>query len=61
MSSRRATPALHETSGADGRSGIPDDREGHSASVIGTKIYVFGGTWNDDDENAAVTKPELIF
>ena len=34
-----------ETSGADGRSGIPDDREGHSASVIGTKIYVFGGTW----------------
>ena len=39
-----------ETSGADGRSGIPDDREGHSASVIGTKIYVFGGTWTDEDE-----------
>ena len=40
-----------ETSGADGRSGIPDDREGHSASVIGTKIYVFGGTWTDEDDN----------
>lgn len=36
----------------DGRSAIPDDREGHTASVLGTKIYVFGGTWTDEEDNA---------
>jgi len=37
--------------GSDSRSAlIPDDREGHTASVIGQKIYVFGGTWTDDDD-----------
>ncbi|KAL1500249.1 hypothetical protein AB1Y20_012917 [Prymnesium parvum] len=32
------------------RSAIPDDREGHTATVIGNRIYVFGGTWTDEDE-----------
>lgn len=36
--------------GYDGRSTVPDDREGHTASVIGTKIYVFGGTWTDEED-----------
>ena len=36
---------------ADGRSTLPADREGHSASVVGAHIYVFGGTWTDDDQN----------
>ena len=37
--------------GNDGRSShIPDDREGHTASVIGQSIYVFGGTWTDDED-----------
>mmetsp|Transcript_4698 Transcript_4698/g.10235 ORF Transcript_4698/g.10235 Transcript_4698/m.10235 type:complete len:548 (-) Transcript_4698:199-1842(-) len=35
----------------DGRIAIPDDREGHTASVVGHKIYVFGGTWTDDEDN----------
>ena len=27
------------------------DREGHTASVVGHSIFVFGGTWTDEDEN----------
>ena len=45
--------------GPDRRTHIPDEREGHTASVVGTKIYVFGGTWNDDDENNAVYLNDL--
>ena len=29
----------------------PDDREGHTASVIGTHIVIFGGTWTDEEDN----------
>ena len=38
--------------GADERSdGIfPDDREGHTASVFGRRILIFGGTWTDEDD-----------
>ena len=37
--------------GPDGRTTLPADREGHTASVVGTNIYIFGGTWTDEDEN----------
>jgi len=37
--------------GLDGRAATPDDREGHTASVIGSKIYIFGGTWTDDEDS----------
>lgn len=30
--------------------GPPEDREGHTASVVGQLIYVFGGTWTDDED-----------
>jgi len=29
----------------NGRRTVPPDREGHSAAVIGHRIYIFGGTW----------------
>ena len=29
----------------------PDDREGHTASVIGPHIVIFGGTWTDEEDN----------
>ena len=35
---------------ADGRTNVPSDREGHTASVVGTAIFVFGGTWTDEEE-----------
>lgn len=38
-----STPLLDTMSG--GRRTVPEDREGHSAAVIGHRIYVFGGTW----------------
>tara|TARA_B110001452_G_scaffold267018_1_gene275430 strand:- start:1134 stop:2534 length:1401 start_codon:yes stop_codon:yes gene_type:complete len=41
----------HVEQAADGRTTIPGDREGHSAAVIGQRIYVFGGTWTDDDDS----------
>jgi len=41
----------HVEQGNGGRSTIPDDREGHTASVIGSRIFVFGGTWTDEDDN----------
>ena len=41
----------HIEQAADGRTTIPGDREGHSAAVIGQRIYVFGGTWTDDDDS----------
>ena len=31
-----------------GSSTVPADREGHSACVIGQRIYIFGGTWTTD-------------
>jgi N-acetylneuraminic acid mutarotase len=37
--------------GADARTNVPHDREGHTASVVGSSIYVFGGTWTDDEEH----------
>ena len=30
----------------------PIEREGHSASVVGNRVHVFGGTWVDDDSNS---------
>ena len=30
----------------------PIEREGHSASVVGNRVYIFGGTWVDDDSNS---------
>ncbi|EOD21529.1 hypothetical protein EMIHUDRAFT_458337 [Emiliania huxleyi CCMP1516] len=33
---------------AEGRSTTPDDREGHTASVVDQQIYIFGGTWEDE-------------
>ena len=33
-----------------GASALPADREGHTASVVGGRIFVFGGTWTDDDD-----------
>ena len=30
----------------------PIEREGHTASVVGDRVYVFGGTWVDDDSNS---------
>ena len=29
---------------------LPADREGHTATVIGRRIFVFGGTWTDEDD-----------
>ena len=29
---------------------VPEDREGHTASVVGRRIYIFGGTWTDEDD-----------
>lgn len=42
-------PLVEQGSGGRG-SLIPDDREGHTASVLGQSIWVFGGTWTDDDD-----------
>ena len=33
-------------------SSAPIEREGHSASVVGSRVYIFGGTWVDDDSNS---------
>ena len=37
--------------GPDGRQNVPEDREGHTASVVGKQIFIFGGTWTDEDDN----------
>jgi len=37
--------------GSDGRTNVPVDREGHTASVVGSCVYVFGGTWTDEEES----------
>jgi len=29
----------------------PEDREGHTASVVGQHIFIFGGTWTDEEDN----------
>lgn len=43
------SPGFEE--GPDGRTNVPAEREGHTASVVGLNIFVFGGTWTDEDEN----------
>ena len=37
--------------GVDGRHNVPDDREGHTASVIGKRIFIFAGTWTGGTGN----------
>jgi len=29
---------------------LPDEREGHTATVVGRRIFIFGGTWTDEDD-----------
>ena len=41
----------HFEHGIDGRPNTPNDREGHTASAVGSRIFVFGGTWTDEDDN----------
>ena len=42
-----STPTLATV---DGMRDVPDDREGHTASVVSRRIYIFGGTWTDEED-----------
>ena len=37
--------------GPDGQHNKPADREGHSASAVGLRIVVFGGTWTNEEDS----------
>eukprot|EP00965_Chrysotila_dentata_P217687 6190165-Pleurochrysis_carterae.AAC.1 len=43
----RLSPLLAD--GESGGRGAPEEREGHTASIVRGEIYIFGGTWTDDE------------
>merc|ERR1712196_243667 len=46
-----------EGDGRDGR--YPEDREGHTASVIDKCIYIFGGTWSPEVDDNTIYMNDL--
>jgi len=51
----------HIAPGSDVRANTPDEREGHTASVIGSKNYTFGGTSKDEEDNTNYMKDLNVF